>query len=144
MKHLVFLLAIGLSSASFGQGELVSKSKLESWIRVQLDVQDNMPDPVAFGQRMIDELGISNDDVARVSTDDPKTLSTADQVIYKNIKDAYQKEVDKEITKQGYKYGMDIHTYYQIKYYYEQDPRFEDVVKDLTKKIVAQRSLSPR
>lgn len=123
------------------QGQvLVSQSNIEKWIKVQLDCQEDLPDPEAFAQRMARDHGITTEKAAQLSVPDPETLSAADQKLYDIIKQSYQEELDLKIATYAAKYGLSIHDYYQLQHIYGQDPSFREKVTTLTTIIKEERA----
>lgn len=124
-----------------GQSQiLVSQSKIEKWIKIQLDCQEDLPDPVAFAQRMERNHNITTEKAAQLSVPDPKTLTTADQKLYAIIKQGYQEELDAKISKYAASYGLSIHDYYELQQIYDNDPSFREKVTLLTVVIKEERA----
>lgn len=138
MKYL-FLFAMILS-ANIAQSQLVTDTEMYKFAAVLNDVNQNVPDPVQFSQKVVTELGISPEQATRINQN-IGNLSTADQAAYNKMQALYKKElavVEKEKCKA---HDMNIHNFYHLKAIYDRDQRMRKMVHEKIKNL---KHRSPR
>lgn len=138
MKYL-FLFAMILS-ANIAQSQLVTDTEMYKFAAVLNDVNQNVPDPVQFSQKVVTELGISPEQATRINQN-IGNLSTSNQAAYNKMQALYKKElavVEKEKCKV---HDMNIHNFYHLKAIYDRDQRMRKMVHEKIKNL---KHRSPR